>query len=266
MNFKAIILVILVSIVSMSLPAEARIDIVPQKIVIESRERNGELTVLNLMGVAGTFRIEIVNFVQDEDGVYQAIEEPLDSNFNPKNIVRVSPRQFRIEAGGRQKIRVSLRKPADLAEGEYRFHIKAIRLAQDDERRAGDPNGVSIIANIGVTIPVIVRHGQTESNAKLSDVKIVEASKTRNNQPELQMKIERSGNASTLGMVEVLWVNSSNQAKRIGRIKNMNIFTDIEKRFVKIPLSEMPVGGTIQVRYVDGVNKGNVFDEVKLPL
>ena len=266
MSFKKIILVILVSIVAMSLPAEARIDIVPQKIVIESRERNGELTVLNLMGIAGTFRIEIVNFIQDEDGVYQEIEQPLDSNFNPKNIVRVSPRQFRIEPSGRQKIRVSLRKPADLTEGEYRFHIKAIRLAQDDERREGDPNSVSIIANVGVTIPVVVRHGQTESGAKLSDVRVVDSSKTKSNRPELQMKIERSGNASTLGMVEVLWVNSSNQVKRIGRIKNMNIFTDIEKRFVKIPLSEMPTGGTIQVRYVDSVNKGNIFDEVKLSL
>jgi P pilus assembly chaperone PapD len=267
MHFKYFIAILLASFLGGALPAVARIDIVPQKVVIENRERNGELTVLNLMNRAGTFRVELVHYVQDENGVYEGVEEPLNPNFDPQKIVRFSPRQFRIESGGRQKIRISLRKPADLPEGEYRFHVKATRLAQEDEKRALDPDNVNVVANIGVTIPVVVRHGKIDSSAKLSDVKIVRASPETKNRPELHVKIERSGNASTLGVIEVFWQGSSNKEKRIGYIKNMNVFTDVERRFAKIPLSEMPVGkGTVRVRYTDGVNKGSIFDEVKFPL
>ncbi len=249
------------------LPAQARIDIVPQKILIDSRERNGELTVLNLMNVPGTFRLAIENFKQDEKGVYEDIKKPLHSNFDPKKIVRFSPRQFTIEPGGRQKIRLSLRKPADLPEGEYRFHIKAIRVIQDEDRWNTNPSAVNITANIGVTIPVIVRHGNISAKASISNPKLVQASQTKTAKPEIHLNIERVGNSSTLGMLEVLWQPTGEKARRIGRITNMNVFTDIDKRFVQMPLYEMPSGrGVLSIRYVDTINKGRVFDEVTMQL
>lgn len=244
-------------------PSQARIDIVPQKIVIENRDRNGELTILNLYDVKGTFRIEIVNFSQDVNGVYTELATPLDSDFNPQDIVRLSPRQFTLNPQGRQKVRVSLRKPAELPDGEYRFHIKATRLAQDDGADENAKKSVSVKANIGVTIPVIVRHGQTQSTASLHDLNVVSATDTDSNRPELHLNIQREGNASTIGMLEVLWEDESGQAKRIGRITNMNLFTDISNRNVKVPLYEMPSGtGKLHVRYVDTVNKGKIFDEI----
>jgi P pilus assembly chaperone PapD len=248
-------------------PAQARIDIVPQKILIENRERNGELTVLNLMNVPGTFRLKIENFQQDENGVYQDIKKPLHSNFDPQKIVRFSPRQFIIEPGGRQKIRLSLRKPGDLPEGEYRFHIKAIRVIHDEDRRSANSSAVNITANIGVTIPVVVRHGNISATASISDTKLVRAVHSRTEKPELHLNIARTGNSSTLGMLEVLWQPAGQKARRIGRITNMNIFTDINKRFVQMPLYEMPSGkGSLSIRYVDTINKGQVFDEVTMQL
>jgi len=241
--------------------AQARIDILPQKIVIGERDRSSELTVLNLSNTTGTFRIELVSFKQNEFGVYEALEAPLNENFNPESIVRLSPRQFTIEPGGRQKVRVSLRKPADLANGEYRFHIKAIRLLQDEELQSEDPEAVSIVANIGVTIPAVVRHGKVSSDAILKNIQLVGPSQTKNNKPELRLEIERSGDASTLGAIEVFW-EQGGKSEQIGRIKNMNLFTDINRRYVGIPLSMMPSGeGKIHVRYIDDTNKRNVFDE-----
>lgn len=263
---KYFILIFICSILYAGSPAQARIDIVPQKIVFDSRDRNAELTVLNLLDLRGLFRIELVSFRQDENGIYQELEQPLDLNFNPKEIVRISPRQFSIEPGGHQKVRLSLRKPSDLPGGEYRFHVKAIRLAQEDERRAGDLDGVSVVANIGVTIPAIVRHGEVFSDAKLEDVQVISARDTKSGKPEMKLRIERSGNASTIGALEVFWRAVAGQKEQIGRIKNMNIFTDIDRRNVIIPLTKMPEGaGVIQVRYLDGIKKGHVFDEIDLP-
>lgn len=261
MLFKIILLTFLCVAISLS-HAVARIDIVPQKIIIENRERNGEFTVLNLMDRAGTFRIEIVNFEQNQDGVYQELSAPLSPDFDPQSIARISPRQFMLQEGGRQKIRLSLRKPASLPEGEYRFHVKAIRLMKDNERIQDDPNNINVLANIGVTIPVVIRHGQITSDAKIKNIRLVDAANTQQNKNEIHMDIDRTGNASTIGVLEIFWQGDGKPSKRIGRITNMNIFPDIDTRHIKLPITEMPSGsGQLMVRYANSIDKGQIFDQ-----
>lgn len=246
--------------------AEARIDIVPQKLVIENRERSADMTVLNLQDITGTFRIELVNFIQDENGVYSEIKTPLNPDFDPTENIRFSPRQFTLEPGGKQKVRISLRRPANLPEGEYRVHIKATRLVEDDERRSETSHNISVISNIGVTIPVIIRHGDTQADAKISAINLRKAPNTKTERAELDLTINRVGTESTIGMIEVLKKQEdSSQEKRIGYIKNMNVFTDIEKRNITIPLSEDLKGsGTLHVRYIDDIQKGRIFDETDM--
>ncbi len=259
--FSLIILALCFIVPSIS---QARIDITPQKIVIEPRGRSGEFTILNLHDIKGTFRIELIHFEQDENGVYKELAEPLSPDFDPQKIVRFSPRQFSLEPGGRQKVRMSLRKPADLPEGEYRFHAKAIRLVQDDERKNTDGT-VSVVANIGVAIPVVIRHGQVISKAKISSPQFVPASQKENKQPELQLDILREGNASAIGRLEVFWQAQGEKNKKIGLVSNANVFTEINTRHFKIPLGEMPTGnGNILIRYSDEVNKGKIIDEVTI--
>ena len=92
---KKIILFCLFLVPVMVTPmAQARIDITPQKIVIDSRQRGGEFTILNLFDVENTFRIDLLNLHQDENGVYTTLEGPLNPAFDPSKIVRFSPRQF----------------------------------------------------------------------------------------------------------------------------------------------------------------------------
>ena len=242
-------------------PVLARIDIVPQKIIIGSRERSGELTVLNLHNKISTFRVEIITYKQSEDGTYNELQAPLDARFDPGKIVRFSPRQFSIAPGGRQKIRLSLRKPAGLPEGEYRFHIKALRFADE----ADPENTISVMMNTGVTIPVVVRHGNLSSNAEIESATIIDNTRTKTGKPELHARIKREGNASTIGKLEVFWKPQGRTEKKIGRITNMNIFTDINHRDIKLPLYEMPLGpGTVKIVYTDEIDKGKLIDEFTL--
>lgn len=209
----------------------------------------------------------MVHFSQNEKGVYNELDAALNPDFIPEDIVRFSPRQFRIAPGGHQKVRLSLRKPASLPEGEYRFHVKAIRLMSDTDRKLESVDDVSIIANVGVTIPVVVRHGLTDATASLSDVSLKTPEETKNKKPAVDVLVTRQGNASTIGAVEVMWQPQTGGVRKIGRIKNLNVFTDIERRYVRIPLSEMPSGrGMLKVKYVDAFNQEMIYDEVQLPL
>ncbi len=251
-----------------SSPSFARIDIVPQKIVIESRERGSEFTVLNLFNKPGTFRIELLNYKQNNKGIYTELKEPLNPDFDPNEIVRFSPRQFSLEPNGRQKVRLSLRKSANLPEGEYRFHVKALRFATDDERKKAGENSnsrVQMLMNTGIVIPVVVRHGKTEGAAKLENANLVAPSETERNRPELRVDVLRSGNQSAIGKLEVFWSSNKATPKKIGTIKNANVFTEIDKRQFTIPLSEYPQGaGSVIIRYRDGVDEGKILDEIIL--
>ena len=224
-------------------PALARIDIVPRKIVMDPRDRSAELTVLNLMGEPGTYRVDIVNFQQNTDGTYTTLESPLNQAFNPEEAVRFSPRQFSLPVQGRQKIRLSLRKPANLPEGEYRFHVQVMRLADARPSQAVEPGQgarLSVQMNMGVTIPVIVRHGGVAlATAKISNPRLV-TTNTESERPELQMTITRQGNASTIGSLEAFWVPASGEPESISYIDNMNIFTEVSQRQVSLPLKKFP--------------------------
>ncbi len=253
------------------LHAYARIDIIPRKIVMDSRDRSSEITILNMFNKEGTFRVDVMHHRQNEDGTYTILDTPLDVNFDTDKTVRFSPRQFTLPSQGRQKIRISLRKPAELAEGEYRFHVKVLRLADLDNASTVPVNqtGISMKMNVGVSIPVVVRHGNLESQAKMTKTRLVSGANTERGRPELHMTIERTGTQSTIGSLEALWEpDGHSESDRIGYIDNMNIFTDVERRHVQLPLKYVPKGaGVIRLRYVENgleKTKGTVYDELLL--
>lgn len=259
---KNLITAILLLLFIMPSNAFATIDIVPQKIVMEARDRGGEFTVLNLYNKTSTFRVELISYKQNEDGIYKKLDMPLDKNFNPDEIVRFSPRQFSLPSGGRQKVRLSLRKPSDLPEGEYRFHVKTYRFATASERE-GDGESVQVLINTSVVIPVIVRHGNTSSKATLANANIIDTTQTKKHSKELHLDILREGTASTVGQLEVFLQGNGSEKEKIGEISNANVFTDITKRRFQIPLKTTDMNnGTILVRYNDATNKGKILDEI----
>ena len=248
--------------------AQAKIDLVPRKVVVDGRSKTGEIIILNLGNEPSTFRIGLVNYKQNANGVYEELQGPLNPVFDPEKMVRLSPRQFTLPVGGRQKIRFSIRPPADLPKGEYHFHVSAVEFTgQDDPEEAPKSKQITIKMNVGVSIPVIYRHGDLSVEAKMSNLTLVSADRTESKAPELQMRIDRKGDAGSIGNLEIFWQPAGGESKRIGVITNMNLFTEIAYRDVAVPLELLPTGtGTIRVLYTEdaGVNKGRVFDEIVL--
>lgn len=244
--------------------AAERVDIVPRRIIIQPRERAGEFTLLNRGDTTGTFRIEILSFHQDEYGVYERLTQPLNPVFDPEKVLRLSPRQFTLAPEARQKIRFSIRKPENLPEGEYRFHIRASRMSE-----YGPPapvndkaSSVGMAMNIGVVIPVIVRHGHVESGASLSDLAYNPSGQDGN--PALAFTLNRTGNASILGTAVAIWQPAGGQPQQIGSMGNLNVFTENAHRKVSMPLNTPITGsGTIHLTYTNDETK-TVYAEATL--
>lgn len=233
-----------------------RVDITPQRIILGPRDRSGEFTLLNLNDYNSTIRVSLLNYRQNEQGAYETLEAPLNPVFDPEQILRLSPRQFTLLPSGRQTVRFSIRKPADLPEGEYRFHIQAIRLGEmgPPKQMAEGELGIGMVPNFGAAIPIIIRHGKTEAGATLSDLQYVASNEK--GKPQLNLTINRSGNASTIGRAEAIWVPQSGNPEAIGTSSNLNVFTEVSKRYAKIQLSRAVEGpGEFRVVYINEETK-----------
>src|SRR6476659_72734 len=122
-------------------------------------------------------------------------------------MLRFSPRQVTLEPGTAQTVRVMLRKPAELAEGEYRSHLQFEKLPDaegsasiEDQGKAADGIGVVLTTLVGASVPVIVRHGTTSATVRLSRVAL---QKDAAQHPLLTMQFEREGNSSVYGDLTV---------------------------------------------------------------
>ncbi len=265
---KKIILVLLLSLVAFANPTFARVDIVPNMLVVESRERSGEIIVLNMSNETRDFEMMMIHYEQLVDGTYTTLNEPSNDAFDFQKAVRFSPRTFRLGPDGRQNVRLSLRRPADLPDGEYRFHMQAVSYATDDESAArGDGNvAIGLAVNVGIAIPVVIRQGQTTQGVSLSDFELLAPNQTESKNTELRFVAARTGTASSLGAIHVEWAPNGSDFTEIGFVKNFNIFTEIDTRNAQIRLDQFPVGGKLKVIYRDFTDKNTILDEVVIDL
>ena len=259
---QKILLALLISVLMIPI-AQARVDLVPRIIVMEDRDRAAEITVLNLSNTVRDMEVDIIDYRQLEpNGNYQSLTAPLNPLFDHKEVVRFSPRTFTLGPNGKQKVRISLRKPADLADGEYRFHARALSYPHDP-RAVDDENRmrVQVGVNVGIAIPVIVRNGTLSVDSQLSEFELLTPSQANMTKPVLKFKAARNGDASTLGQITVGWAKDGNNYEQIGIITNFNVFTEINERIGKVPLDVFPTSGTLRVSYTDAVT-GKVYDEI----
>jgi P pilus assembly chaperone PapD len=245
--------------------AFARVDIIPRMVVIENRERSGEITILNLSDKEETYSLKTLNYKQDTAGVYKTLEEPLSPLFDPTEVLRMSPRTFTLPPMGKQKVRLSFRRPADLPDGEYRFHILAIADKKNQTAQKADKKvSIGVGINLGISIPIIVRQGDLSAAGKLENIVLKTPSETKSKKPEVTFKAVRSGTASTLGRIDVAWRPQGGEWDNIGFITNFNLFDEINERYGSIALEKMPLGtGELRLSYTDTDN-GTLYDEIVL--
>lgn len=250
--------------------ADARVDILPRKIVMEDRVRSADVTIMNLGDKTGTIRISLISYRQNEDGTYKPLDTPLNPAFDPATMVRISPRQFTLPPEGRQKIRLSVQRPADLPDGEYRFHIKAVSYdteaeATAEKRTPQRGNSLALKMNVAVAIPIVVRKGALTSTAKIQEVTLLGPSQNQYGKPAIQYDIVRTGTAGTMGTVDAFLESPGKEPVNIAHTTNVNVFSEAKKRTVVVPLKEDQLpAGNIRLRYTNDFGDKGVLDEVVL--
>lgn len=233
--------------------ADAQLMVSPTRVLFEEKSRNAEITLINSGDRTGTYRISFVRKMMTEEGAYVDLAGDEDGLFADPYI-RFSPRQVTIPPGKAQTVRLMLRKPADLADGEYRSHmlfqsIPDASATNIEEQIQDGKKGVSVrlIPILGISIPVIFRQGKLQATTTMSQLAFQPSAEQ--SAPELSMVFERSGSQSVYGDVIVKYLpRGGRQEYVVGMAKGISVFTPNAKRKVTIRL-QPPAG----VAFGDGV-------------
>ncbi len=250
----------------------ATMTIMPLRVVFEDRDRSKDLTLANSSTTTNTYRMEWIINKMNPNGTYEKLSAPLDPAMDFSKSVIFSPRQVTIPPGEQQRIRLSLRRPADLPKGEYRAHL-LIKKVDESKTRGGkklepDKVGAKVAVNFGFSIPVIVRVGATDAQATISDIKM-QPGATPADGPSMTLKINRTGKHSVAGKIQVFWTPPGGQEEQIGILNNINVFTEITHRDITLALtpSKPVTSGTLRIVY-EGIDefRGTKFAETTLPI
>lgn len=110
--------------------ARADLMLFPTRIVLEKNQRAAQVELINQGRSPETYRINLVNRRMSETGEFIPVGTPGPGEQFADPLLRYSPRQVTIAPGGSQTVRILLRKPAELAAGEYRSHLQFDRVAE----------------------------------------------------------------------------------------------------------------------------------------
>lgn len=228
-------------------PTWARADLLlhPTRLVFEKNTRTAQLELINNGTEPATYRISLVNKRMTENGEFIAAKTAQGDERFADQLVRFAPHQVTLMPGTSQTVRVMLRKPADLARGEYRTHLQFDRVANPvaagpaaGEAPPGEV-GVAISVMVGASIPVIVRNGDLAAPAvALSQLELVKAGEA----PALRFAIERTGETSLYGDLEASFTSASGKAQKVGQAAGVAVYTPNAMRRATLPLAALSGG------------------------
>ncbi len=220
--------------------------VAPTRVVLEGRTRAAEIILNNTGEKEATYRIGLIHLHMDENGKYKDIpESALDSSPDKpaKKLLRFSPHQVTLKPGESQTVKIMVRKPEGLADGEYRSHIAfhavpETATGEDVEEKEVETGKIAIrlIPIYGVSIPVIVREGTLSAKAGISGMK-----RTGNT---LSLAITRNGGKSLYG--DVLVTDAS--GKVVGEMRGVAVLVPNQSRRINVSLSE-GAGGNLSVEF-----------------
>lgn len=240
--------------------------VAPTRVVFEGRDRSATLALANKGSGPATYRISVINMRMDENGQLTEIAEPDPGQNFADRLFRYSPRQVTLEPGASQAIRLLLRKPKDLPPGEYRSHLM-MRAVPDDagqsvESSANPEGGISIrlIPVFGIAIPVIVRNGELEHAAAITDMRFVPP-KEANQLSSIRFNLQRTGDRSTFGDLTAS-INDGGSEVVLAQVMRLAVYTPNKNRIVEMPL-RVPdgvslAGKTINLTYKSTPEEGAI--------
>jgi P pilus assembly chaperone PapD len=221
--------------------AQGNLLITPRRVVFEGQKRTQDLNLANTGIDTAKYNVSIIQYRMREDGSFEEITTPeAGQNFADK-FLRFFPRSVTLAPNEAQVVKMQVTKADQLTPGEYRSHVyfravpKQTALGTQEVKKDSTSIGVRLIPIFGITIPVIIRVGQSTTKVNLSDLKldIVNDSTSR-----LLFAFNRSGNMSVYGDILVEHISPQAVVTQVGVVRGIAVYTPNAMRRFQMELDK----------------------------
>jgi P pilus assembly chaperone PapD len=255
----ALALVALIGFQVSSLQAQGAGDLLvaPTRVVLDGAR--GTEVILNNIGAApATYRITLELRRMRADGSLEDVAQSAATAAEATTIGMISyaPRRVTLPPNQPQSIRIGIRAPQALPDGEYRAHMlfRAIPDSKPAVASSGPKEGVSIALTpiYGVTIPIIVRQGNLSAKAAISDARI----QTGGDRDTFSFALARSGTRSTYGRIRVI---KPGVDKPLIDARGIAVYAEVAERRVVFPIDAAlaaKLKGPATIQYLEDIDAG----------
>ncbi|MBC2668167.1 hypothetical protein ACFOON_11455 [Novosphingobium piscinae] len=220
------------------------VNIYPKRLVIDDRNRLATIGLYNRSASPGEYDIAVGDKLMTPEGnllEFDAVTDPAARARlrSAAAMLRWSPRRVALGGSEAQTVRVMVRVPPGLAPGEYRSHFTIVSAppAADalsiDSATGTAPSqgiGVRIVPRFGISIPVIVRVGETTLAVGLKDLALGEGPAGRT----INLTITRAGTRSAFGDIRITMAGSK---VPVAEVLGVGVYTEVDSRSVQVPLN-----------------------------
>lgn len=270
---KALTFLLFIAVIITAAPSYANITITPTRLVFEDGDRFTNVTLVNTSDKTKTYNMGWEFFRMQEAGTpYKPVEKSL-TEFDLSKHIMFTPRRVTLAPSGKQKIRLALRRPSEVPAGEYRAHLffkpvpDADTSAFETGKTGAQQSHAAVTINIGYSIPVIFRAGQSDVTAQIEGLSL-ERNENNNKLEAVIPMLRKGGPYGLLGHLYVYHQGADGKERKVGEISNAHMFPEIDQREMRVLFNTQDIsGGNLRVVYKD-YRKDNetIFDERTFPL
>lgn len=223
--------------------AQGNLLLTPRRIVFDGSKRSMDLNLANTGTDTATYAISIVQVKMTDEGGFETITQPEPGQQFAEPYIRFFPRSVTLGPNEVQIVKLQLVRATELKEGEYRSHIyfRSVQKAKPlgEKETAKDTNSISVVLTpvFGITIPVIIRLGESTAQVNLSDLNLSIVNDTI---PNFKMTFNRSGNMSVYGDIAVDHISPQGKITRVGIANGVAVYTPNQLRKFQINLNNIP--------------------------
>jgi P pilus assembly chaperone PapD len=237
--------------------AQGNLLITPRRVVFEGNKRTFDLSLANTGQDTATYAISVIQIRMTDEGGFEQIEEPEPGQKFADSFLRYFPRQVTLGPGESQTVKIQLQRSGSLVAGEYRSHFyfravpKPTPLGMDN-LSATDSTAISVQITpvFGITIPVIIRIGESNTIVSLTDLDL---SFVNDDDPVFSFTFNRTGNMSVYGDITVDYVAPGGKITRVGIANGVAVYTPNNIRHFRLALNKVEgvdyTAGTLRVIY-----------------
>ena len=266
------IILMLASFISLKVSAQGNLLITPKRVVFEDSKKSEELNLANIGKDSATYIISFIQIRMKDDGTVEKITEPDSGQIFADKYVRFFPRTVTLAPNEAQTVKIQLTRNAEIMPGEYRSHLyfRATSsnqpLGEDDPKKKKDTGiSVKLIPIFGISMPVIVRMGESTTEISLSNFQI-----HREADPFITLTFNRKGNMSSYGDLSIEHVSSQGKVTQVGIVRGLSVYTPNTTRNFSLPLSKVANvdynSGKLRAVYSDQSPKPKKLAETEISL